>query len=74
MPPLLESGLEVAMKRQIQLFNSFEEAEAADYAFYASLSPQQRLDMVLELVARYREANGEAAEGFKRVYRVVEFS
>ena len=42
-----------------------------DRAAMASLSPQARLDLALELGARYREALGEAAQRFERVCRVV---
>lgn len=62
------------MKREIQVFASFEEADAADDAFYAALSPQERLDLLLDLIAAQREASGEATEGFARIYRVVELS
>jgi hypothetical protein len=58
----------------IRIFSSFREAEQSDTAFYASLSPQERLDLLLEIVARHRESFGEAAERFERVYRVVELS
>lgn len=60
--------------RTLQTFSSFEEADAADRCHYASLTPQQRLDILLELTARYRESFGEAAQRFERVYRVVELS
>lgn len=60
--------------RTLQTYSNFEEAEAADSRYYASLTPQQRLDIVLDLTARYRESFGEAAQRFERVYRVVELS
>lgn len=59
-------------ERTLQVFDSFEAAEEADRAYYASLPPQKRLDVLLELVARHQEAHGEAADRFERVYRVVE--
>ena len=55
-----------------QVFDSHEEADAAELTYYASLSPEQRLDLLLDIVAQQREAMGEAAENFERVYRVVE--
>ena len=54
--------------KQIQVFRTFEEAEAADRDFYRSLTPEQRLDILLELIAR----NG-SSKGLERVYRIVEF-
>jgi hypothetical protein len=62
------------MRDDLRIVSSFEEAEEADSAFYASLGPQQRLDLLLDLVARHRESIGETAERFERVYRVTELS
>ena len=62
------------MKDYLRIFSSFEEAEEADSAFYASLTPQERLDLLLDLIARHRESTGETAERFERVYRVIELS
>ena len=62
------------MERTIRHFKSFAEAEEQEHAEYAALSPGERLDILLELIARYRESLGEAAEGFERVHRVVELS
>ncbi|MDI1445389.1 hypothetical protein [Polyangium sp. 6x1] len=60
------------MDKSVQVFHSFEEAERADEAYYASLTPQERVDLLLDLVASYRESMGEAASRFERVCRVVE--
>ena len=57
-----------------KVFENHEEARAADRAYYASLSPRERLHLLLEIVARHRESLGEAAERFERVHRVVELS
>ena len=57
-----------------QVFHSHAEAEAADRAYYASLRPEERLNLLLEIIAQYRESLGEAAERFERVHRVVELS
>lgn len=62
------------MDPSIRYFKSFAEAEEHEHAEYAALSPDERLDILLELIARYRESLGEAAEGFERVHRVVELS
>ncbi|HVJ91424.1 MAG TPA: hypothetical protein VM580_16590 [Labilithrix sp.] len=60
------------MDKSVQVFHSFEEAERADEAYYASLTPQERVDLLLDLVASYRESMGEAAARFERVCRVIE--
>ena len=62
------------MQGPVRTFSSFREAEEADAAFYASLTPEERLDLLLEIIARHRESIGETAERFERVYRVVELS
>ena len=62
------------MERVLKVFNSFEEADQADDEYYASLTPQQRVDILLDMVAAYRESLGETGERFERVYRVVELS
>ena len=56
------------------MFRNFEDADEADDQFYADLTPEERLDMLLELVERHRSALGEAASRLERVYRVVELS
>jgi len=62
------------MERHVRIFRGFEAAERADEDYYASLSPQQRVDLLLELIAAWTEAHGAAAEGFARVHRIVELS
>ena len=53
--------------KAFRAFQSFEEADRVDRAYYRSLTPKQRLDLLLELVRR----SGPAAERFERVCRVV---
>ena len=62
------------MEKVLQVFHSFEDAERADEEYYASLAPQERVDILLALIAQYRESLGDAAEGFERVCRVTELS
>ena len=56
----------------LQIFESFAEAEEADRRYYASLTPQQRLDLQLDIIARHRKALGQTDERLARVYRVVD--
>ena len=63
-----------AMDKVLQVFHSFDDADHADEAYYADLTPQERVDILLDLVASYRESLGEAAARFERVYRVIELS
>lgn len=60
--------------RVVQIFRSFEDADEADDQFYAELTPEARLDMLLELVQRHRSALGEAASRLERVHRIAELS
>lgn len=61
-----------AVDRTISESVSHEEAAARDRDFYLSLSPAERLDILLELIERHRERANASAEGFARVYRVVQ--
>ncbi|PYS42877.1 MAG: hypothetical protein DMG14_02580 [Acidobacteria bacterium] len=58
----------------IRRFDSLAEADEADHQYYASLTPEERLDILLELIDAYRSSYGEAAERFERVYRIDELS
>jgi vacuolar-type H+-ATPase subunit B/Vma2 len=56
------------MQQSIIKFRSFEEAEKADREFYKSLSGQQRLDILVELLSHVPE------QKLERVVRIVKFS
>jgi len=56
------------------MFNSFAEAERADDEYYASLTPEERLDILLEMIARHQDSENETAKRFERVSRIVELS
>jgi hypothetical protein len=57
-----------------KVFRSFEDADRADEEYYANLTPQERLDILLDLIEQHRRALGEAGQRFERVYRVTELS
>jgi hypothetical protein len=57
-------------KRDFQVHKNFAAAEEADYAYYRSLTGNQRLELMLEIMAPAYEANPR----FERVYRVIERS
>ena len=59
------------MERVAQVFRSHEEADRATREYYRSLTPAQRLDILLELIARARADNHDAEQGLARVYRIV---
>ena len=60
------------MERVIRVFASHEDAAQADRDALAAMTPQQRLDRALDLIARYKEARGDTAQGFARVARIVQ--
>lgn len=49
-------------------FDSFEEADKYDKAYYAGLSSDQRLDLALDLMKGYYETYPR----FERIYRTAE--
>ena len=66
--------MSVLMERIVKVHDSFAAAERADDEYYASLSPEERVDILLDLIAQYRESLGEAASRLERVCRVVDLS
>jgi hypothetical protein len=56
-------------KREFKVHENFAAADEADYAYYRSLSGNEKLKLMLEIMAPAYEANPR----FERVYRVVEF-
>lgn len=50
----------------VKIFRSFEEAEQADREFYRSLTGQQRLDILLQLIAQHG-----SPKRLERVFRIV---
>jgi len=50
-------------------FASFEEADEADHAYYRSLMPAQRIQIMLELV--FPEGSDAVNTRLERVFRIV---
>ena len=59
-------GLDV--EKKVAKFRSFEEAEKADREFYARLTPQARLEILLELL------NHGPEQRLERTYCVTQFA
>ena len=59
------------MQRVVRIFDSFEDADRADREYYASLTPQQRLELLLDLIQANTD-DDENQQGFARVHRIVE--
>ena len=63
------------MEKRIQVFHSFADAERADKEYYRSLSPDERMKILLALIDQWRDIKSdEPTEGFKRVYRITKRS
>jgi hypothetical protein len=63
------------MERVISVSRSFEECDRADKAYYRTLSPQQRLEILWELNRRWpASGDDETVERLERVYRVIKLS
>ena len=58
------------MDKVVQVFASHAEADEANALFEASLTPEERIDIVIEL-RDYRHPDA-AEQGLARVYRVTE--
>ena len=63
---------EVTNPPKAAVFKSFEEADRADKAYYLSLTPQQRLEIVTQLRALLYGPDDDSAPRLERVYRIVE--
>ena len=61
------------MARIVTVRSAHAAAEEADIAELAALSPQQRLDRALDMIARHHRARDDADVGMERVIRIVPF-
>jgi hypothetical protein len=63
------------MQKVKRVFKSLAEAEKANKEYYKSLSPAQRLNILLTLIDQNKSNKpDEAGTGLKRVYRVIKRS
>ena len=58
------------MEKVVRVFDTFEEADAADALSRAQMTPRERVDIFFEL--RERAHPDVLKQGFARVYRVLE--
>lgn len=68
-----DSAYHADMKGKVTVFSSFEEAAKEDVAYYRSLSPEERLDILLDLIRQGQPAN-EAEPRLERIHRIVELA
>lgn len=60
-------------KEKFSVLSSFEEAEAADKAYWHSKTPQERLE-ALELMRQINYGYNPTTERLQRVLEIVEFT
>lgn len=59
------------MEKVYQKFDSLADADRADDEYYASLSPNERVEILLELVAQYGTLFDATSERFERVFKIT---
>ena len=62
------------MERKVQIYKSFAEAKEADKKYYHSLTPAQRIGIMLRLRNQYRPYGDDRTENFVRVLSIVKLS
>ena len=58
------------LERKVEIFKSLDEAKDADKKYYQSLTPAQRIDILLRLREQYRPYGDELSQKFVRVCRI----
>lgn len=59
------------MDHVVQKFRDFEAADRATRDYYRSLTPAQRIEILLEIIQQARESDGETEQRLAPVYRIV---
>jgi hypothetical protein len=59
------------MNRRVAVFRSHEDAEKADKEYYLSLTPLERLEILLELNRQWPRPDVESSERFQGFCRVI---
>ena len=60
------------MERVAFVFRSFEEAEKAEAEYYASLTPEQRIEIALQLRDLLKDLPNGSSERLERVSRITQ--
>jgi hypothetical protein len=61
------------MQKNVVIHRSFEESDQADREYYRSLTPQQRLAILLELNRQWAGKTDGTPDRLERVYRIIKF-
>ena len=62
------------MERVAKVFGSHEEADQATRAYYRNLTPAERLNILLEIIARAHPTDHDSQQGLARVYRITQLT
>jgi hypothetical protein len=62
------------MEKNIQFFKTFADAEEADKKYYQSLTPAQRIEILLILRKQFQSPEDESRGRLKRVCRIIKRS
>jgi len=63
----------LGVEKVARKFHSFAEADKADFEYYHSLTPEQRLDILGELIARAQpDKTGQRIEKVSRIIKLQE--
>ena len=63
------------MEKVVKVLKSFEESDRADKAYYHSLTPHQRLEILWELNSLWpTSGDDKTPERLERVYRITKLS
>jgi uncharacterized protein YdeI (YjbR/CyaY-like superfamily) len=57
------------VEKTVRIFHSFAEADQAEAQYYRSLTPEQRLEILFDLVQS--QMPDETEQRLERVYRVI---
>lgn len=57
-----------------QKFSSFEAADRAEDEYYKSLSPNERVEILLTIIAQHKSQADGSSDRFERVFRVAALS
>ena len=62
------------MQPVFRKFATHRQAERASREYFLRLTPEKRLEILLELIDRAREHTHAPAQGLERVYRIAKLS
>lgn len=68
------SGVGCYMEKSVQIFNSHQEAEAADLEYYRRLTPEQRMRILFQIIADHEGGTDASQSRLQRFCRVIKRS